>query len=510
MMSTVAGWALALVMGADPVDAVAVKSLGGVWLADAAEAQMDRPLGHVWFSQFTVERNTFRVSKLLFNPKDLTGTFTLDPTTTPKSIDLKLNELDYTPLGFPGKIPAMTLPGIYKLDGDRLTICFHTDPALKRPTKFAATDKKAVVLTLGRASETYKGHPTEVTVAVKGPDGKPLPKAKVFYYMGWNERRARLEKKKPEWSFADGFETGEDGTAKVPYDQLGSEVRAWAPGPNLIGRKLVSPFALQNPSLTIQLEPAVLLKGSIVCDEFKTLGLPIGSTNSDVYSRGMPMAGFMSADGKFEIPVPPGEYELDIYGEDLCDKKVPIKVPGDRSEFELPPIQMSAAALPFLKGKPAPELEGVVGWKGDKVRLADLKGKYVLLEFWGYWCNPCVASMPVLFELHDKFKDKGLVVVGVHLDVEGEVDTATKLDEKLVDIRKKLWKGRDLPFSVALCSGERVDHRGGEQRRGGIQYGVLRYPTTILIDREGKVVGRFKARDAAEAVQAVEKLLAVK
>jgi thiol-disulfide isomerase/thioredoxin len=157
-------------------------------------------------------------------------------------------------------------------------------------------------------------------------------------------------------------------------------------------------------------------------------------------------------------------------------------------------------------------LEGVVGWKGDKVKLADLKGKYVLLEFWGYWCGPCVYSMPVLFELHEKFADKGLAIVGVHLDLEGEVDTPAKYDDKIASIKKKLWKGKSLPFPVALTSGKRIDSGEGDAVRGGAaaQYGILGYPTTILIDREGKVVGKFNARDAKKAVAEIEKLLSGK
>ena len=73
------------------------------------------------------------------------------------------------------------------------------------------------------------------------------------------------------------------------------------------------------------------------------------------------------------------------------------------------------------------------------------------------------------------------------------------------------WKGKELPFANALASGKMVgedDDRG----RGGPpkQYGVLSYPTTILIDPDGKVVGRFHARDIKSATAEIEKLLAGK
>lgn len=490
---------------APPADA---EKVAGVWLADAADADMDRPLSRLWFSKVTVQGDKFSVSRLMRHPKDLTGTFTLDPTTSPKSIDLKVNDLDFAELGAPVKIPAMTLRGIYKLDGDRITLCFPTDPDGKRPTEFAVAGKKKVaLLTLGRAGPKYTDYPKEVTVTVKGPDGQPV-KAMTYYAMTWNEVAGKKDKP-AEWRYSSGYPTGPDGTVKVPYEEVGQGVRARAADQKLIGFASASPFSLQTPALTVQLEPEVRLTGTLVCDELKKAGLPLGWTNTQLYRGDVAVAQYMTAGGKFEFPVPAGEYVLEIYGEDLVLKRVPVNVLPDRSEVAVPPINLSAANLPSLKGKPAPELKGVVGWKGEKVRLADLKGKYVLLEFWGYWCGPCVASMPVLFELHDRFKDKGLAVIGIHLDADGDIDTAAKLDEKLVDIRKETWKGRDLPFPVALCSGEKVDFGGGQVRGGpAVQYGVLMYPTTILIDRDGKVVGRFHARDAAEAVKEMEKLLA--
>jgi thiol-disulfide isomerase/thioredoxin len=150
----------------------------------------------------------------------------------------------------------------------------------------------------------------------------------------------------------------------------------------------------------------------------------------------------------------------------------------------------------------------VVGWKGKPVNLSEFKGKYVLLEFWGYWCGPCVASMPVLIELHEKYADKGLAIVGVHVDGNGEVDTALKLEEKVASYVKESWKGKTIPFSVALASGKRIGE-GDSAKRGGppLQYGVQHYPTCILIDRDGNVVDEFNAQDIKEASAEIEKLL---
>jgi thiol-disulfide isomerase/thioredoxin len=368
-----------------------------------------------------------------------------------------------------------------------------------------------VLLTLGRARADFKAHPKEVAVTVVGPGGKPVPDARTYYVMGWNDTPADTKNAKPpEWYFGQEFRAGSDGVTRRPYEEVSTLVQAYSPDRSLIGYARTSPFDLQSAAVTVKLAPAVRVAGTIENDDLKTAGQPVGWTNTTAYAGGIPVANFMTKRGRFEFPLPPGEYEIEVYGESLARKRFPLTVPAGEKEVALPPLKPPALALALLKGKPAPELADVVGWKGGAVRLADLKGKIVLLEFWGYWCGPCAHAMPTLFELHDKFKDQGLAIVGVHLDVDGDIDTAAKLDDKIAGIRKSLWKDRDLPFPVALCSGKPVDGVGGALRRGGAQYGIGGYPTTVLIGRDGKVVGKFVARDAQAAVEQMEKLLSEK
>jgi thiol-disulfide isomerase/thioredoxin len=151
--------------------------------------------------------------------------------------------------------------------------------------------------------------------------------------------------------------------------------------------------------------------------------------------------------------------------------------------------------LTLLKGEPAPELQDIVAWKnGGPIKLSDLRGKVVLLEFWGHWCGPCVGRMPALFSAYDKYHDKGLVVIGIHVDAENGIDTVAKLDEKLVDVKKRLWKDRDLPFPVGLvCRTRAPDGPDGKTKLKCPLvydvYDIAGFPTGVLIDRQGRVVG---------------------
>jgi len=55
---------------------------------------------------------------------------------------------------------------------------------------------------------------------------------------------------------------------------------------------------------------------------------------------------------------------------------------------------------------------------GKPLSLNDIKGKVVIVDFWATWCGPCVMSIPELVDLQDKYKAKGLVVIGISVDDE--------------------------------------------------------------------------------------------
>jgi thiol-disulfide isomerase/thioredoxin len=270
----------------------------------------------------------------------------------------------------------------------------------------------------------------------------------------------------------------------------------------LIGMLGVQPNAFATredkaPEMEVTLQRGVQVVGSL-----SRVGAPEGSesmwTNAyvHVFSGGKlrPMS-FMSRHQAFQFLLPPGDYLLEAYGEGVYGAYRFVHINGDEKQIDLH-LDLPPDQLTLLTGKPAPALRQIKAWKnGGPVALDQLRGKWVLLDFWGYWCGPCVGSMPALMELYDKYHDKGLVVIGVHDDSVASID---EMDKNLQITRKELWKGRDLPFPIALDGGGELPISGTERSTKGAThaaYGIQHWPTTILIDPQGNVVGEKSAND---------------
>ena len=80
--------------------------------------------------------------------------------------------------------------------------------------------------------------------------------------------------------------------------------------------------------------------------------------------------------------------------------------------FSLVVAAGSAASSP---SKPAPDVT-LPAEDGSMVRLADLQGRVVLLDFWASWCIPCRASFPAINRLHEELRSKGLTVLAINVD----------------------------------------------------------------------------------------------
>ena len=106
--------------------------------------------------------------------------------------------------------------------------------------------------------------------------------------------------------------------------------------------------------------------------------------------------------------------------------------------------------------------------KGELVKSSDFRGKVLILDFWATWCAPCRVEIPHFVELQKQYGGKGLMVVGVSLDEQGP------------DVVKEFVKQFRVSYPI-VSGNEKVAEAYGE---------INGLPTTFVIDREGRIVGR--------------------
>lgn len=115
------------------------EKLSGVWLAESAYVGEVSRLADVWTSKLTLTADSFALSRYFDIAKDWRGRYRLDPSATPKTIDLQVEAFDLSDVFTGVTIPASTVHGIYKLDGDRLILCLPTDGRKERPVLTSRT-----------------------------------------------------------------------------------------------------------------------------------------------------------------------------------------------------------------------------------------------------------------------------------------------------------------------------------------------------------------------------------
>ncbi len=118
--------------------------------------------------------------------------------------------------------------------------------------------------------------------------------------------------------------------------------------------------------------------------------------------------------------------------------------------------------LKFKEGDAAPDF-ALTDPDGKTYKLADFKGKVVLLDFWATWCGPCKAAMPSIQKLHEKFKDKAVVVAGVNTWERGDAPG--------------YMKGKNFTYLCLL--------KGDDLAKA---YGISGIPTLVVIGKDGKIV----------------------
>jgi thiol-disulfide isomerase/thioredoxin len=193
------------------------------------------------------------------------------------------------------------------------------------------------------------------------------------------------------------------------------------------------------------------------------------------------------------------------------------KVAAYRSDSESlrQSIEQSQRAIGFLRariagekaraeliGKPYFPIEQPTWLNGESISPEQLHGKVVLLDFWAVWCGPCIATFPHLIEWHDKYADKGLVVIGVTRRYQFDWDAEAKHAKHVDNLE---------PHKEDAATLEFAKHHGLKHRLAVVptdadlsrKYGVTGIPQVVLIDRNG-VIQLIKVGSGEANAQAVE------
>ena len=153
------------------------------------------------------------------------------------------------------------------------------------------------------------------------------------------------------------------------------------------------------------------------------------------------------------------------------------------------------AAADSVADKPAPDVT-FKDLDGKGVPLSQYKGKVVLVNFWATWCEPCQVEIPWLIEMQQKYSSKGFTILGVDVDDEGNNVVSAYTAKERFNVN-----GEKLPMNYPILRGDDAvaDKFGG----------LLGYPTSFLISRDGKIVKKVQGLvDYDEIKNAIEGQLA--
>jgi len=127
---------------------------------------------------------------------------------------------------------------------------------------------------------------------------------------------------------------------------------------------------------------------------------------------------------------------------------------------------------------------------GNSVSLQQYRGKVVLLDFWATWCVPCRYSIPELVELQDKYRDQGLVVIGI------SVDSPLEVNNNYISAFKEKYK---VNYTIL-----RADQETTVKYFGNRNYAI---PTMFFINRDGMIVNKRMGFIPGAAEKSLTKIL---
>jgi peroxiredoxin len=131
----------------------------------------------------------------------------------------------------------------------------------------------------------------------------------------------------------------------------------------------------------------------------------------------------------------------------------------------------------LITGSKAPDIF-LKSYENEPYSLSDLKGKYVLLDFWASWCMPCRVENPNYARLYARFKDKDFEIFSVSIDT-----------------NKEIWQQAARKDKISWID---VSDLNGWQSEGAIAYNVTAIPANFLLDKTGRIIAKNLRGDDLE------------
>lgn len=136
--------------------------------------------------------------------------------------------------------------------------------------------------------------------------------------------------------------------------------------------------------------------------------------------------------------------------------------------------------------------------QGGNLPLASLKGKVVLVNFWATWCDPCRIEIPWLISFQQKYAGQGFTIIGVAMDEEGKPVVEPYVEKTKFEVSKNVEMTMNYPIMIG---NEDIAEKFG---------GLLGYPSSFLISRDGRVVKKIIGLVSEDEIASeIERQLAV-
>lgn len=130
--------------------------------------------------------------------------------------------------------------------------------------------------------------------------------------------------------------------------------------------------------------------------------------------------------------------------------------------------------------------------EGKTVSLEEYRGRIVVVDFWATWCSPCLMSIPELVEIQEKYRDKGVTVLGISVD----------LPENISEADLRVFKDK-LKMNYSILRADRqvmADYFAGGESQVAI-------PTLFVVDQQGKIRDKLVGFRPGKLEEALQKLL---